>query len=514
MPTKVNRSIKSHFLKLPLALAGLSLGILALSPDSAPAQQQERFLEPATFLPNGRAFHGVAVLRGFIYAIGGSVDPGDGSQVSALTTHVAQVYPDGRISGWIPTERIPSPRHYIANSTVVVNDTVYVLGGSSEILSGERADTVIWTRPQRDGRLEPWRTSDPFPPAALSTIAAFSTPGYIHITGGLPRGTTPSNETWSVRVNPDGSLGEWVEGPRMPQRLWFHCAEVVGARAYIWGGLTEGGSNANRSTSTAIYSAPILGSGLLGDWVREDKTLPVGIYSATSAVAGPFLFTFSPRYDGGQMSNDIVWTRMTPEGMVPWTLRRTELRNAIYHATATDYRLGHIYVVGGKGPERAAPIPHASYIKLSEGARRMAEQAWLAQHGPRAGEADTTESIAETQLLPPAASADLPSYFFEYAAAQNLSNRERRPLIVYYQNDVARGCQEQAELLSDPRIQELSERAIFAAVDVRELPQIAQQNAVFRVPTWVFYNSDGSEEVRRVGVQSVDNLRERAGQLR
>lgn len=150
--TPIRKLLKS--LGTTVALAACIFGLL-VQPGSLAAQQQERFLEPATFLPNGRAFHGLAVLRGFIYAIGGSVDPGDGSQVEALTTHVAQVYPDGRISGWIPTERIDMPRHYIANSTVVVNDTVYVLGGSSAILSGTRADTVIWTRPRPDGRLEP-----------------------------------------------------------------------------------------------------------------------------------------------------------------------------------------------------------------------------------------------------------------------------------------------------------------------------------------------------------------------
>lgn len=142
----------------------------------------------------------------------------------------------------------------------------------------------------------------------------------------------------------------------------------------------------------------------------------------------------------------------------------------------------------------------------------MAEEAWLKRYG--AEEDDSTLSIAETQLLPPAASTDLPSFFFEYAPAQAMSSRERRPLVVYYHNDVARGCQEQAELMAGTGFQDVAEQAIFSAVDVRNSPQVAQQNAVFRVPTWIYYDSNGNEVARRVGVQQAENVASDLAQLR
>lgn len=510
----------------------LLAGAITWAGTTAPAQQQQGgqaprgdgFIQPGSMLPQGRAFHGLAVLRGYVYALGGSVEAAKGEQVPATVTHVAKVLPDGTLTGWIPTTPLREARHYINNSTVVMNDVVYVLGGATLPLNGKLIDTVAWTRPMPDGHLEPWRYSEPFAPTGLSCSAAFATPGYLHITGGLLDEDQVSRDVWSVPINRDGSLGKWEKSPPMPEPLWFHSAGVVGSRVYVWGGLKVPGSKKIEPTKS-IVSAPILASGRLGEWRVESIELPVGMYSASPAVAGPYLFAVCPRMAGGRRTTDVWWTYVRPDGMVEWTKRETPLVNSVYHATATDYRLGHIYVSGGKSGPGVMPAPHTNYLKLGERARIMAEEAWLKLQGGTAQQvADASDSVAAANVAstPAAASAAntttggsiVPNWFVGWDEGQSANLRQRKPLVVYYYNEVARGCREQAAALADTTLQSTSSRVVFAAINTRDTPQVAQQNAVFRVPTWIFYDGTGAERARLVGTQPAEALKTAADQLR
>ncbi len=188
---------------------------------STPAQN-DGFVKITTPLPVGRAFHGSAVMGDYIYVFGGSVTAPNQETAKAAFVNVARISQTGQLSRWIETTSITNPRHYIENSSIVYNDTVYVLGGSTEALNGTRLNTIMWTRPNPNGLLQQWRESEPFTDAGLSCTASFATPGFIHLTGGLSGDAQVSQRVWSIRVNPDGSLGEWEAGPPLPRPLWFH----------------------------------------------------------------------------------------------------------------------------------------------------------------------------------------------------------------------------------------------------------------------------------------------------
>ena len=487
-----------------------------------------QFIAPTSPLPIGRAFHGTAVLGDFLYVIGGS-GANQGQDIPFLTVHAARIFYDGRLSKFIETTKIPVPRHYIANSTVVMNDTVYVIGGSTAILEGKRLDTVLWNRPQASGLLGPWRESKAFPPAALSCVAAFSTPGYLHMTGGLGNHGDVSDKVWTMPVNADGSPGEWRPGPTLPAPLWFHCAAVVGGRAWVWGGLNVEKSPIN--PTTAIYSAPVLASGTLGDWRTETTTLPVGLYSAVSAVAGPYLFSISPRYKEAVNSNDIWWTMVTPQGMKPWQKQQTQIPIKIYHACSADYRRGLIFLPGGKPDKTSEPAAFNFVIKLSPQARQLAEADWVASQtaglavasAAASAGGDSSVSTSDLASASPAAGAATPGLSFQtptagagnlpgfltLEAARTASAQNHQPMVLYFNSATAKPCVEQNKTLEGPDAAKIIASAVFASVDVRQYPQQTQQYGVFRVPTWVFFDANGVQKERSVGAVGLLELQQK-----
>lgn len=487
--------------------------LVAITPSLARAQS-EPFLMQTSPLPTGRGFHGAAVLGDFLYAFGGTVVTPDQQQRAAAFVNIARINPNSSLTNWGETTPLPEPRQYIDNSSIVLNDTVYIIGGSDAILGGNRSNTILWNRPNPNGALGQWRRSAPFDGVGVSCAAAFSTPGYLHLTGGTGQGDHVSNRVWSISLNQDGSPGRWEEAPSLPIPLWFHCAAVVGARAYVWGGL-EHDEPGYSDASTKVFSSPVLGSGRLGPWRQEPVELPVGIYSAATAVAGPYLFAICPRYKGAKTSGDIWWTYVTPRGMEPWQRQETNITNQVYRATATDYRRGLIYITGGKGGTGELPQATTFRIKLSEKARQLAEQSWRGSQN--AGE----DSISSTEYAQAEASHGRQSQvsfddrdggtgalegFYELDQARALSNQNRKPLVMYFNIDNAKPCIEQANYLAAEEFRAVQDRAVFASIDAIRFPQLTQQYGVFRVPTWILYDSNGVERDRLVGVIPPEKL--------
>jgi hypothetical protein len=405
----------------------------------------------------------------------------------------------------------------------VLNDIVYIIGGSDAAINGTRINTVLSSRPRLNGDLEPWVESAPFPGKGVSTPAAVSTPGFIHLLGGSRGGGEGggiSDLVWSVPVQPNGQLGDWEAGPRLPFPLWFHNAQVIAGRVVLWGGLTE---VSNQSTSTRIFVSPILGSGRLSDWHEVWPEMPTGIYSATNASMGPYLFSLFPRYSGGDVSSDILWTYATPLGLQDWKTVNTNSEIKIYHPGAIDYRRGAIYIIGGR-ERRGGNFATKSYIlRLSQEARQQAEQSWSG-----AGQNVASNSYSSPSRVPntPQTAAyapnqgqqlayqatqtsvdtDLPG-FKTYSEWQQLAQSGTgRPKILYFSSPRVKQCQEQLDNLKRDNLFALTSQADCAMVNVEELPQVAQQRGVFRVPFWLVFNAQQQEILRHGGIIDVQTL--------
>lgn len=493
------------FLLVAIACATMAV----IGPAPLPAQSSD-FIISTRPMPNNRAFHGSAVMGDFLYVFGGrtSEGDGDGDEVDSTSSLFARIGLDGQLGDWGETTPLPGPRYYISNSTLVMNDVVYIVGGSDAVLGGTRINTAIWSRPLPNGTLTPWQESAPFG-EPLSTPAAVTTPGHLHVIGGQVGGSEISNRVWTNQIFADGSLSQWSPGPALPVPLWFHQAGVSGGRVYVWGGLMVPQSE-GVNPIPAILSAPIMSTGRLGPWRREPVNLPHGFYSGPSTVAGNFLMSFLPRGPDRNVVREAFYSQVMPGGrLTNWASRPAQIENSIYHAVAPDYRRGSIYITGGRtgrNPQESLPMTnHVNYFTLSPAARQEAERTWLAavrahentvSAAPAPGEQTTVLTyVADRELQEGAVEG-----FQTVSEARRRADRERVPLIMYFNLRDAAPCVEQNEKINTPEFRRLTEVAAFAWIDSSEYPQLVQQMAVYRVPTWIFYDATGQERYRQIGI--------------
>ncbi len=499
---------------LALALALMILPVISQSPYA-----QNSPIVRTNPLPAGLQNHGAAVAGDYLYVIGGQATQtySGSTQNESGTTRVvykAPIRPDGQIGQWTPDRPIPQIRGYIANSTVVLNDVIYVVGGTDGMedigKQGRKYKTVLVSRPGQGGALEPWRESRPFPGPGLSVFTALATPGFIHVIGGNTQDYTVSKKVLTGVVGGDSMIQSWETGPDLPFPLWFHHSATVGGRVYVWGGLPT-----KESTPTSIYvlSSPILASGRLGRWEREAGTLPVGIYRGANAVAGPYLMTFCPSYEGGKISSDIVYTSLTSRGLEPWQRMQFNLPMKVYTTCAPDYRRGIIYVPGGaKGREVNSDVAKdVLFFRLTQEAKQYVRgtvsetvASNTVEIPDSAGLENGEFTFATQDQLPGDA---LPGFLPYEVARRELSKSRDRPLIAYFHMSAAKPSQDQvSRLRDDPQLKELTDKALMAWIDVKSSPQLASQVGIFRVPTWVLYTRDGFEQGRASDILTVPQL--------
>lgn len=512
-----------------ILVAVLAIGLFAGMFSVAHGQQQNgggnSFFVPVRNLPDARAFHGSAVLGDFLYIFSGQRSDGTNKEDEEVDQTVwrAPISNRTQVGQWERTTALPEVRCYIANSTLVINDVVYIIGGSDAVVGGEFHDTAIWSKPLPNGTLTPWQESSPIP-EGISTPAAVSTPGHIHVIGGLAKDKQVSNRVWTNPVFPDGSLSKWEAGPPMPIPLWFHQAGVVAGRVYVWGGLMSTAQDDEYPPpSPYIISAPILSSGKLGAWRREQIMLPMPFYAASTTVAGPFLMSFSPRYEAGSRSNDVWFTRIGPRGMEPWNRKATTVPNKAFGAVCADYRRGLIFLTGGRGPDLESPMLRPSFVfGLTGDAARQAEQSWLATQTAHSNSVSALAASLE-QNSGKSQGSGTPDRYLSYLAdrsvqegavegfttvteARQIAQREKKPLIMYFSKEDAIPCMEQKEHLLTRKFLDLMPYASFAWIDTTEYPQLCQQMGVYRVPTWIFFDASGEKRGMRIGVMTPEEL--------
>jgi len=451
--------------------------------------------------------HGAAVLGDYLYIVGG-VTTTEGYTNSAEMAHIQ---PGGLLDTWSPATPLPSPRCYISNSTVALNDTIYVVGGFNNITVGARnaqgvnSRTAYWTRPMATGQLEPWRESPPIPGEGISALTVVATPGHLYVLGGLKNDDTPTPSSYVGTIGSDGSIAEWAGGPPLPVPLWFHNAVALGGKVWVWGGLT---GPENTSTSDRVYSSPILRDGSLGPWVEEATAIPVPYYSAANASAGSYVIAFCPRLTGGQTTTDVWFSSVGEQGLSTWNRYRTHLTVHRYLTAAPDYRRGNIYIPGGRiSPEELED--KVFYFTLSQAAREeeegpaRREEATVALSGTQPQTARYQYTFQAAGNVPP----DAVPGFLSYEDARRLAvGPPSMPLMLYFTLPNVRPAQRQKEILQDPRFVQLAQQAAFAWINVQEYPQLVQQLGVFRVPTWVLYDARGNGRGRVPEILSIDQL--------
>jgi len=443
-----------------------------------------------TSLPEPRQKYGTAILGDYIYVLGG----GSARGIVTRKVKMARILPDHQLGPWTDTTPLPGARCYINNSTFALDDRLYVIGGSNEN-TGQYFNTVLWTWPGKDGHLMPWRVGHPFPGPGLDCLTVVSTPGFIHILGGCSGKMEPRTEVWSGRLASDGNVLEWVRGPALPLPLWFHSAATMGGRVWVWGGLTR---KISRSTSREVFSAPVLGSGLIGPWRKEAHILPTGVYRGACTAVGNYLITFCTSYSGNVLTNHAYYAQITGNGLSEWAKLETGLPVRTFLGVATDFRRNVLYIPGGRVDMSGRNLVDSRvfYFKV---------------HSPNPTEFNPTPASGEEAMPSGSFAFDKgsgpPSGFVDYQEGMRLMTRMNLPLVCYFHSPWAKKCKAQMEALSGSRTYAfLSKRAVFVCIDITRNPQISQQMGVFRAPVWLFFNRDGSGAWRSEAMLDCDQL--------
>jgi len=99
-------------------------------------------------------------------------------------------------------------------------------------------------------------------------------------------------------------------------------------------------------------------------------------------------------------------------------------------------------------------------------------------------------------------------------AAELIKGPPPQAHVIYFNSKHGRLCANQNLLLQDPLFYGLPSRAVFVWINTSLSPNIAYQLNVFKVPTWIFYDSGGVERYRTTGILTPAQIAEKISQLK
>lgn len=181
-------------------------------------------------MPTARAFFGVAVVDGKIYAIGG----GNG---------VNEVY-DPATDTWETKKPMPNPRRSFAIATY--ENKIYVIGGYGNGTNKGTATNEVY-----DPRTDTWETKSSMP-TTRSQLQASVVNGKIYVMGGILEG----GEILSVNEVYDPVTDTWTTKSPIPYGVYSHSAVVVVNRIYVISGqsASSGHSGPDKGPLNQIYN--------------------------------------------------------------------------------------------------------------------------------------------------------------------------------------------------------------------------------------------------------------------
>ena len=164
----------------------------------------------------------VVVLNDTIYVIGGSV-------TANISTAVVETY-DAATDSWTPKPNLP--QKLCGETAGSVNDKIYVIGGSTSISgTGYAVDSVYEYNPVSNS----W-TSKSNIPTALMAAAADVVDGKIYVIGGAPFGMNSAYKS-VYEYNP--ATDTWTKKKDMPTARCLASATAVDGKIYVFGGMAN-----------------------------------------------------------------------------------------------------------------------------------------------------------------------------------------------------------------------------------------------------------------------------------
>lgn len=453
-----------------------------------------------TSLPVPRQMHGTAVVGDYIFVLGGALDP-LGYSADVSYSHIS---PDGLLGDWQKTTPLPEPRVYIGNTTVVHGSTIYIVGGNvhspgnppadpvaADKLDNYAASNALYATVGADGRLSNWQKSGDFPGPPTLAGAAFATATHLYVAGGNSGSGAIAN-VYRAPFRADGSLGVWVDCTPMPRGLWFLGGALLGDQILVWGG-----RDAERTLRSESYSSRIQPDGSLGPWVTE-APLPRAFSHMTALGYQNFAVSFGGVDAKKKAVKEVYFAMKTDTGITEWSSILASLPLSRYGAAAYDARRGIVYLPGGRlGPESSSPLLADVFgFHVYTGDRDSAP--------PPTSTSSRGTAVAATPSGGGAAAGGTKAvvgWQFNFTEALAISRKLQRPLfVVVGSSKVPASTKVWATVIQDPAVlAKIAAGYVPVVCDISKDRGPALTLGVFRVPAVATVTPEGTVSRRLSG---------------
>jgi N-acetylneuraminic acid mutarotase len=232
---------------------------------------------------------GVAVVKGKIYAIGGSTESGKWPVTNEFVSTNEEYDPE--TDTWTYKKPMPTPRYCFG--IAVYENKIYCIGGRTD-------DGVTGANEVYNPETDTWETKEPMPTVRVG-LEANVVNGKIYLIGGSQN----VNEVYDLETD------SWTTRESMPTRVSMYASAVVGSKIYVMGGFAGAPifwSNLNQiydtetdswSLGTPAPSSVTDGAGGATTGVNAPKRIYILGVSSYNGLGAPPIFNqvYDPKND-------------------------------------------------------------------------------------------------------------------------------------------------------------------------------------------------------------------------
>ncbi|MDO8335677.1 MAG: kelch repeat-containing protein, partial [Candidatus Saccharibacteria bacterium] len=174
-------------------------------------------------------------------------------------------------------------------------------------------------------------------PAGRSGSGYASYGNYMYLVGGSNTGGTATTNVYYAKMNPDGTIGQWIETASLPAVRTL--AAAVAYKGYLY---ALGGHNDATDQST-VYYAPISSNGTVGPW-NTTSSLGAGRNGGMAVAYEGYMY-----FMGGTNSSSQTTTytaQINSNGTIGTFSTSTALNTARSYAAVVAHN-GYVYLAGG-----------------------------------------------------------------------------------------------------------------------------------------------------------------------
>lgn len=441
-------------------------------------------------LPRGIRGHGMASAAGRVYVIGGA--RGDGATPGTASASAEVWSFDLQLSGGVGPARVekalPAALSGLTNACAAWGDgVIYVAGGSGAADGNSPTSDRVWiAKLGKNGVVESWSESAPWPGGALSRVGVTIWENALFVTGGLDTAGKGSAKVWRAAILNDGALGRWAEETPLPESRLGHAVVAVEGRMLVVGGRKA----ANAPPQSTAWGAD-LGSSptLIAAWSPEPIPLPRPLADGAGLLTGR-RFVWVGGDDGSESGfRHVTYAGIRDGHMRPWTVLSIGLTAPRSLAAAPANRGERIYVAGGAAPS-APEIGSNKLLVLGmfPDAFAPAKDSSVEVAAPIPA---PTVGVDRASKDRPRLAAPAARFVPEQDAFEEARERKRPMLLVVHSSDNAESAKLWKDLLPSPRFQQLMAGVVLGEVDVAKDPAAKERYPTPVYPLYLVYDSNG-----------------------